>query len=435
MTGPGGARDRNPPRRGGELPSVEGSASGNLAGLFDDMDGDGPADRDDHMDDRVHRGSGRGRCRAGRRALGWLLILVLIGLLAAGVWYGTRELLGLNYADYAGPGEDDVIVEVAEGDSVAAIAATLEEADVVASSRAFVSAGGDTEAVRSIRPGYYVMQTRMSGADAVEAITAEDARVGDLQIRGGTKLDDVTQPDETVTHGVYSLLSHASCVELNGDSTCVDPDELRAVAAEADLTELGVPEWLAEPASEAEPERRLEGLVMPGVYSVKPGWDAERLLSEVLTVSASKLEASELVNSEEITGYEPYEVLTIASLIEHEAVENDFGRVSRVIYNRLADDMRLEMDSTINYVLERPEVRTNEEDRARPGPYNTYRNTGLPPTPISAPSMEALQAAIHPAEGSWMFFVKCEDNGLSCFADSYDEHRENVRDAQARGVY
>ncbi|WP_089301137.1 endolytic transglycosylase MltG [Haloechinothrix alba] len=380
-------------------------------------------------DDEPRRG------RGGRRALGWLLAVGLIALIAWGAWYGARELLGMNYADYGGSGDDEVVIEVSAGDSVRTIADTLERADVVASSRAFVVAGNENPDVNAIQPGYYVMRTRMSGEHAVDAITDPDARVGNLQIRGGIKLEDVTHSDDTVTRGVLSRMSEASCVDLNGESDCVEPRELREVATRTDLAELGAPEWLAEAVADVDPERKLEGLVMPGVYDVDPSWGARELLTEVLTSSARKLSAVGLPGSAEDVGYEPYEVLTIASVIEHEAVEDDFGRVSRVIYNRLDEDMRLEMDSTVNYVLDRPDVRTSEEDRAQPGPYNTYRNTGLPPTPISAPSMEALQAALNPDEGSWKFFVKCEDNGLSCFADSYEEHKENVRDAQARGVY
>ena len=69
---------------------------------------------------------------------------------------------------------------------------------------------------------------------------------------------------------------------------------------------------------------------------------------------------------------------------EREAITADFPKVSRVTYNRLAKPMRLGYDSTINYVLDRPEITTRESDRAKDNPYNTYANYGLPPTPISA---------------------------------------------------
>ena len=135
------------------------------------------------------------------------------------------------------------------------------------------------------------------------------------------------------------------------------------------------------------------------------------------------------------TGYTPYQVLVMASLVEKEAITKDFGKVSRVTYNRLRESMKLQYDSTVNYVLDRPAIRTNPEDRARVGPYNTYDNTGLPPTPISAPGKGALDAAVKPEQGEWLFFVRCQKDGSSCFAVTNDEHEQNVDLASENGAY
>lgn len=398
-------------------------------GDFEDEDRAEPEYFDDDRDDL-----GRGR-RGGRtkRSFGWLAAIAVIVLLAGGAWYGITEIFG--YDDYEGAGETDVLIQVEKGDSTNAIAATLQEKDVVASAKAFVKAGADEEQIRSVQPGYYVLKTKMSGAAAVSRIIEPAARVGELQIRAGTQLEDVTLPDGSAAPGVLKLLSDASCAELNGTSTCIPVEELRSVAAEADLAAMGAPQWAVRDASKAEGARRIEGLVAPGVYDVRPGQTAEKLLSAVLTASATRLEATGLPDAAEGTGKTPYEILVIASLIEREAVKQDFEKVSRVIYNRLDKDMRLELDSTVNYALDRPVVRTKPEDRERAGPYNTYRNTGLPPTPISAPSPEAIKAALEPADGDILFFVKCEKNGLSCFAETNEEHNQNRREAQARGAY
>lgn len=384
--------------------------------------------RDDEPD------TGR-QARHGRRFLGWLAALTVLVLLAGGAYYGARELLGFGYADYDGPGETDVLLQVEEGDSTRAIATKLAELDVVASAEAFVAASEGDQRVLGIQPGYYVLKTKLPGTDAVARLVQDEARVGQLQLRAGTQLDDITQPDGSVTPGVFSLLSKASCADLNGKSTCVRPQRLREVAATTDLAELGVPPWAAGPASEADPRRRLEGLIAPGVYDVRPGWDARTLLSEVLRVSTIRMQAAGLPDGAGSTPYSPYQVLIIASLVEREAVEHDFTKVARVIYNRLDIRMHLGLDSTVNYVLDRPEVRTTGDDRAREGPYNTYRNYGLPPTPISAPSAEAIKAAREPAEGDYLYFVKCETNGLSCFSKTQAEHDRKAEDARNRGVY
>lgn len=363
----------------------------------------------------------------------------MFGVLLGAGWFGVQQVLGLGffgiYDDYEGTGEREVLVEITDGQSIGGMAATLAESDVVASSSAFVAASEENTSVSSVQPGFYVMKTRMSGHAAAERIVDPSTRVGQLQIRPGTQLHDVQQPDGSTTDGIMTKLSKASCAQLDGKSTCVPPEELRRTVATTDLAELGAPDWAAREAQRAEPDHRLEGLVMPGVYDVKPGSSAKELLSKVLTESATTLQALGVPQAAEGTGRSPYELLVVASLIEREGIEKDFGKVSRVIYNRLAQGQRLEFDSTVNYALDRPEVRTSSEDRGRAGPYNTYANTGLPPTPISSPGDEALQAAAKPEEGPWMYFVKCQKDGTSCFAETIDQHNQNRREAQARGAY
>nr|WP_106180551.1 endolytic transglycosylase MltG [Prauserella shujinwangii] len=396
-------------------------------GFFDDERAE-PEYFGDDRDDRRPR-------RRGRRLLGWVAALAVIALLGAGAFYGARELLGFGYDDYEGAGERDVVLQVEDGDSTRAIGVKLTELDVVASTEAFITASQEDERILGIQPGFYVVKTKMSGANAVERLVQPDARVGELQLRPGTQLDDIEQPDGTVVDGVFTQLSKASCAELNGESTCVPVKRLREVAATTDLAELGVPEWAVADASKAPEGRKLEGMIAPGVYDVKPGWDARTLLSHVLETSTTRLQAAGLPDAAGASGFSPYEVLVIASLIEREAVKADFEKVSRVIYNRLDQGWKLEMDSTVNYVLDRPAVRTSAADRAKAGPYNTYAVRGLPPTPISAPSKEAIIAAEKPADGDWMFFVKCEENGLSCFSTTLEEHQANVDDAIRRGVF
>lgn len=409
---------------------------------YDDADYDDRDDEEFDDEDRAEpeyfedaRDRGHPRRSRVKRGFGWLAAVAVIVLLAGGAWFGASKIFGFGYDDYDGSGESEIVIRVEKGDSTNAIAATLKEHDVVASTTAFVEAGEEDDRVRSVQPGYYVLRTKMSGESAVSRIVDPGARVGQLQIRAGTQLKDITQPDGSVTQGVLQLLSNASCAELNGTSTCIPVDELRAVAEQADLATLGASQWAVQGASKAEGARRIEGLIAPGVFDVRPGQTAEELLTSVITTSATRMEATGLPDAAEGTGKTPYEILVIASLIEREAVNQDFEKVSRVIYNRLDRDMRLELDSTVNYALDRPVVRTNPEDRERAGPYNTYRNVGLPPTPISAPSTEAIAAALEPADGDYLFFVKCEKNGLSCFAETNEEHNQNRREAQARGAY
>jgi UPF0755 protein len=174
---------------------------------------------------------------------------------------------------------------------------------------------------------------------------------------------------------------------------------------------------------------------MPGIYDVKPGSTPEELWTQLLTASATQMQLWGLPTMADNTGYTPYEVLTMASLVEKEAITADFPKVSRVTYNRLQEGMKLQYDSTINYVLDRPAIRTNASDRGKVGPYNSYANTGLPPTPISSPGENALKAAAAPEPGPWLFFVKCKKDGTSCFAETNAQHEDNVNQAVANGAY
>jgi UPF0755 protein len=375
------------------------------------------------------------RKRKRNRAVLWGSLVVVLGLIAVAGYFGLQQILGIGgYDDYSGNGESQVVVQVKNGESTGDIANTLAGADVVASARAFVAAAETDERVRAIQPGYYVVKTKSSGGAAVDQIVAKDAKVGNLQITAGTQLADIKNAGK-VTPGIVAELVQASCADLNGKSTCVKADALWASLKKIDIAKLGVPDWAVPYAQKAPPERRLEGLIMPGVYDVKPGSSADELWKELVTNSTTQLQAAGMPNIAQDTGFTPYQVTIMASLVEREAIGKDFPKVSRVTYNRLAKRMQLQYDSTVNYVLDRPTIRTDAGDRNKAGPYNTYKNTGLPPTPISAPSPEALKAAAAPAKGNWLYFVRCQKDGTSCFATTQAQHDANVAAAQRRGAY
>jgi UPF0755 protein len=324
---------------------------------------------------------------------------------------------------------------VQAGDSTTQIGNELKEQGVVASVQAFTDAAKDESRIRSVQPGFYQLRAQMSGRAAVARLIDPAARVGQLEIRGGVQLDDTRAPDGTVAPGVLSLISEASCTTVDGAERCVSVDELRTAMATTDPATLGVPEWALEDVAKADPNRRLEGLLVPGRYNVLPNTPPQQVLHDLLAASATKLEAAGLVAQSQAIGYTPYKVLTIASLVEKEAITQDMPKVARVVYNRLGAGQRLELDSMVNYPLDLQALRTTPEDRARPGPYNSYVVTGLPPTPISAPGAEAVAAALAPEQGDWFFFVRCQTDGVSCFAANFEEHQRNVALARENGAF
>ncbi|MGH3719306.1 MAG: endolytic transglycosylase MltG [Pseudonocardiaceae bacterium] len=376
----------------------------------------------------------RARERHRRRVVLAAVLAVLV--LAFGALFGVRKLQALREVpDFVGAGGAQTVVQVEDGQSLTAIGATLARRNVVASVRAFTRAADADPRVRAVQPGYYQVRERMSGSAAVARLQEPSARVGHWEIRGGGQLDDVELPDGKTVPGLLTEISRASCAMIGGASTCVRPEDLRTAMVQTDPARLGAPSWALDPISRVEPRRRLEGLLAPGDYDVRPGSSAVELLQQVVSTSVARLSAGGFPASVAGIGHSAYEVLVIASVIEREAITPDFRRVSRVIDNRLAVGMPLQMDSTINYPLNRQEVNTSDADRARPGPYNTYLDVGLPASPIGSPSMAAIAAALNPEPGAWRYFVKCQKDGASCFSVTREEHDAAVRGAAARGVF
>ena len=375
------------------------------------------------------------RARRKRRRLfaAALAVLLLSGGVVGGGYLLLREFDGP--ADYAGDGGASVIVQVEQGATGAQIGAGLQRADVVKSVEAFTVAAADEPRVRSVQPGYYRMRLQMSGKSAVALLLEPDSRVGQLEIKGGVQLDDTSNPDGSVVPGVLSLISQATCAELDGQRRCVTTDALREAMSTTDLAALGVPPWARDDVAKAEPKRRLEGLLVPGRYDVKPGSPALDVLRGLLATSATRLEGDGLVSGARSIGYTPYKVLIVSSLVEKEAITPDMPKVARVLYNRLGAGQRLQLDSTVNYPLDLQVIRTNADDRAKPGPYNSYAVAGLPPTPIAAPGKDAIAAALAPADGPWQYFVRCHSDGSSCFAETLEQHNQNVAEAVKNGAF
>ncbi|MFJ8013424.1 endolytic transglycosylase MltG [Streptomyces sp. NPDC096339] len=176
----------------------------------------------------------------------------------------------------------------------------------------------------------------------------------------------------------------------------------------------------------AEAKGNPEGYLFPATYPVTSKSTPATLLAHMVRTANEKLATRAVADGGKAHGMTPYQTATMASIIEAEADgRTDMGKVARVVHNRLAKSMPLQMDSTINYALNRSTVDTKLSETRINSPFNTYERQGLPPTPIDSPGLEAMAAAVAPTPGDWLFFVTVQP-GDTRFSATYDEHKKHV---------
>ena len=371
---------------------------------------------------------------AGRRGLVAVLGALALVVIAA-IVLGPRLLKAPT--DFTGEGKEDVVIQVHSGDSTTVIAQALKERGVIANVDVFLAAARGNAAIAAIQPGFYKMRTEIPSASAVAELTNAQSRVGKMVIPEGRQLDDVKAVGSgAVTKGIFTLISEATCVELNGEKNCVPAADLMAAAKEGPLSSLNVPEWASKGAGVmGNSHRRLEGLIAPGTWNVDPSGTPKEILATLIAESNDHYVKGGLLETAQALNLSPYEVLIVGSLVQKESKPADFAKVARVIYNRLDSEYdRLEFDSTVNYPLDRQEVATTDTDRKTETPWNTYAMAGLPATPICSPGDDALAAAERPEPGDWLYFVTVDLDGTTLFTADYQEHLSNIEKAQGSGI-
>lgn len=172
-----------------------------------------------------------------------------------------------------------------------------------------------------------------------------------------------------------------------------------------------------------------EGYLFPATYPLEQNGKKatpESLLSFMVNTANQKFNGAPIAAGAQRNAMNVYQAVTIASIIQAEAATKaDMGKVARVIFNRLERGMPLQMDSTLNYALNRSTLKTTSADTRIDSPYNSYQRMGLPPTPIDNPGVEAVRAAISPTPGDWLYFVTVKP-GDTRFTADYVEHQRNV---------
>ena len=322
----------------------------------------------------------------------WIVLgLVVCALAAVGVTGYQRVQDLAPVPEFVGQGSGSVVVIIAEGDSLSTVAQTLAAAGVVQSAESFVNVAELDPRSNGIQPGAYTLRLGMSSSAALDLVLDPDSRAGRMVVPEGMRPD--------------------ALVALAAQSAHLTSAEIRSVLDAPEGVDL--PGWA---------ESSAQGLLFPASYDLIPGMSATDVVSMMVDRFNQAAAELQLGNRAKRADRSPRDVLIVASLVQAEARPQDMARVAAVAWNRLDKGMKLQFDSTVNYANGTSTLVITKEMLAVDSPYNTFLHAGLPPAPINSPGMEALEAALSPAEGDWLYFVTVDPaTGRTRFTSDYQE--------------
>ena len=326
---------------------------------------------------------------------GCLAVLVAAAVLVFGIYFvydKAGEALSTfgEVPDYTGSGKANITVTVPEGATLAQIGGVLVENDVIKSTKAWTEAASSEERATSVQPGRYIMKTQMPAVDALRLLI----NPGESRVR----VEFTIQEGLRLTAQVDALAKNTKIKKADYQKALKDPKSL------------GLPGYA---------KNRPEGFLFPDTYELTAEATAKSTVRQMVSQYKSVTRDIGFESDAKKIKRSPYEVLTVASIIEKEVNKDEYrAKVARVLYNRLDKGQELGLDSTVIYAENLKTNTTTPKDQASKSKYNTYRYTGLPPGPIAAPGKAALEAAANPEDGDWLYFVTVNfDTGETKFAE------------------
>lgn len=345
---------------------------------------------------RRNRKSKRNRIVAFILALVFALLFVVgYGLYRVAVYVRNNSQSSIM-EDWPGPGSGFVEFTIEPGQGSVEVGNNLVKAQVVKSQSTFSNIVAANNKI--LYPGIYALKKHMNSMDVVEILSDQSKAGGFLDVKAGERATEVIR----------------KAAQISG----IDIAQFNAIQK-------------TDGAGILPPEAggSFEGWLEPGVYNVKAIKSASKILAKMVDKRVKKLDSLGVPK-----GDLRQKVLKIASIAEAEVNNREYyGKVSRVILNRLAKDMPLGMDTTVAYGIGIKAINlTQSQLDDASNPYNTRIHKGLPPTPISIPGDNAILAALNPANGPWIYFVTTNlKTGETKFADNYDDFLK-IRDEYKR---
>jgi UPF0755 protein len=359
-----------------------------------------------------HETAPTGRPNYAARRLGVsVAVVAVIAVLAVAAIVFSRGLDSVRSffgapADYSGSGSGSVTVQVQAGETLSQIGQTLHRADVVRSAGAFSGVASSDPRAKTIGPGFYRLRHHMKATLALALLLDPKSLVASrVVVPEGMRMDAI-------------LLTIAKNAQIKL------ADLQQAAKSPAAL---GVPSWGSG--------HSLEGFLFPATYTFGPDTTAKQALSAMVSRFNQEATSLDLVNEAQAHHRTPYQVLTLASIVQREGrLETDFPRIAQVFVNRLTRGMTLGSDATLYYIKPLGYGLLTASDLKIDSPYNTRLHAGLPPTPIVSPGAEALKAALDPPAGPYLYFVTVDKQGHAGFATNKADFDKLVIESRRNGV-
>ncbi|WP_334170316.1 endolytic transglycosylase MltG [Sinomonas sp.] len=339
--------------------------------------------------------------RRSRQFKAIISMTIALALIVGACFLGAavlRPLLGMDkVTDYPGPGTGQVSITVQPGSGPRAVAEELQQDGVIADVDTFLNAFASTGA--SLHPGDFTFKKQMKSSDAAAILGGDNSKIVYFALSAGMRVSD-------------SLAAIAQSTGLN-------PNDLNTLNSQ--------PQQFGLPAQ----AKSLEGYLAPGEYKFPIGTSAKDIITKLVSTTMDELKADGITDP-----VKQYQVLTVASIVQAEGGQADYGNVAGAIYNRLKPNDQtnglIQSDATVTYGLGTKTVQLTDAQKAdASNPYNTYVHAGLPPGPIGSPGSKAVAAAAHPTANNYLYWVTVNlDTGETKFASTYAEHQANVAQYQ-----
>ena len=292
-------------------------------------------------------------------------------------------------------GSGNTEIKISHGATFRQAAEILFDRKLIRDKNIFLLIGRLTGADRKTRAGFYSIWNNMSPFDIFKIIRRGQIIEYEIKILEGDSLLEISEQFEKT-----GIIKKEEFLKL-----AKSPDFLDSYEIETES---------------------IEGYIFPDTYKIPKGVPPENAIGGMIDRMREKFSFEMLTRMEDI-GMMENEVLTLASIIEKEAVvDSERPLISAVYHNRLKKKMQLQADPTAIYGIKSSREKISREDLLRKSPYNTYQITGLPPGPIASPSLKSIMAALNPADVPYIYFV-AQDDRTHKFSSTAEEHLQAVK--------